>query len=46
MPGFDWQDRDPQKSAHERKRRNVAIASVLGGLVVLFYVMTMIRVHP
>ena len=46
MPGFDWLDRDPQKTARERKRRNVAIASVLGALVVLFYVMTMIRVHP
>jgi len=46
MPGFDWLDRDPQKTARERKRRNVAIASVLGAMVVLFYVMTMIRVHP
>ncbi len=46
MPGFDWLDRDPKKTARERKRRNVAIAALLGGLVVLFYVMTMIRVHP
>jgi hypothetical protein len=30
----------------ERNRRNWAIAAVLLGLVVLFYVMTMVRVHP
>ena len=29
----------------ERKKRNVALAFVLFGLVVLFYFMTMIRVH-
>ncbi len=29
-----------------RKRRNLAVALALGALVVLFYVMTMIRVHP
>ena len=29
-----------------RKRRNVAIALALGALVVLFYIMTMVRVHP
>ena len=29
-----------------RRRRNIAIALILGGLVVLFYIMTMIRVHP
>jgi hypothetical protein len=29
-----------------RKRRNVAIAIALGALVVLFYVMSMVRVHP
>lgn len=46
MPGFDWLDRDPQKTARERKRRSIAIGVVLGALVVLFYVMTMIRVHP
>jgi hypothetical protein len=39
-------DADPERTARERKRRNNAIAAVLGGLVVLFYVMTMIRVHP
>jgi hypothetical protein len=46
MPGYDWMDPDPERTARERKRRNVAIAAVLAGLVVLFYVMTMIRVHP
>jgi hypothetical protein len=29
-----------------RRRRNVAIALALGALVVLFYIMTMVRVHP
>lgn len=30
----------------ERRRRNIAIALALGALVVLFYVMTMVRVQP
>jgi hypothetical protein len=46
MPGYDFMDSNPQRTARERKRRNYAIAAVLAGLVVLFYVMTMIRVHP
>ncbi|MEI9992316.1 MAG: hypothetical protein WDM86_20055 [Rhizomicrobium sp.] len=29
-----------------RRRRNIALALALGALVVLFYVMTMVRVHP
>ncbi len=29
-----------------RRRRNLAIALALGALVVLFYVMTLVRVHP
>ena len=29
-----------------RRRRNIAIALALGALVVLFYIMTMVRVHP
>ena len=29
-----------------RRRRNLAIALALGALVVLFYVMTIVRVHP
>ncbi len=29
-----------------RRRRNIAIALSLVALVVLFYVMTMMRVHP
>jgi len=29
-----------------RRRRNIAIALALGALVVLFYVMTLVRVHP
>jgi hypothetical protein len=29
-----------------RRRRNIAIALALGALVVLFYIMSMVRVHP
>jgi hypothetical protein len=29
-----------------RRRRSVAIAVLLGALAVLFYIMTMVRVHP
>ena len=29
-----------------RKRRNIALALTLGALVVLFYIMTLVRVHP
>ena len=34
---------DPEKA---RRRRSIAIALTLGALVALFYVMTMMRVHP
>jgi hypothetical protein len=37
---------DEQRDARERRRRNVALALVLLGLVVLFYLTTMLRVHP
>jgi hypothetical protein len=33
-------------SDRERRRRNIAIALTLGALVVLFYLMTMVRVQP
>lgn len=29
-----------------RRKRSIAIALALGALVVLFYIMTMVRVHP
>ena len=29
-----------------RRWRNIALALTLGALVVLFYIMTMVRVHP
>jgi len=35
-----------ERAARQRKRRNWAIAAVLAGVVVLFYLMTMVRVHP
>jgi hypothetical protein len=34
------------RNARERRKRNIALAFVLLGLVVLFYLMTMLRVHP
>jgi hypothetical protein len=34
------------KFAREKRRRAIAIAVVLASLVLLFYVMTMVRVHP
>jgi hypothetical protein len=37
---------DDERDARERRRRNVALALVLLGLVVLFYLTTMLRVHP
>ena len=35
-----------ERNARERRKRNVALALVLLGVVVLFYLMTMVRVHP
>lgn len=37
---------DDERDARERRRRNVALALVLLGLVVLFYLTTLLRVHP
>jgi high-affinity K+ transport system ATPase subunit B len=37
---------DSGKAAREKRRRNIALAVVLASLVLLFYVMTMVRVHP
>ena len=34
------------RNERARRWRNVALALALLGLVVLFYVMTMVRVHP
>ena len=40
-------DNDPNNDPiRARNRRSIAIALALGALVVLFYVMTMMRVHP
>ena len=32
-----------RRNARERRKRSIAIALVLGGLVVLFFLMTMVR---
>jgi hypothetical protein len=34
---------DGLREARERRRRNIAIALVLAGLAILFFVMTMVR---
>jgi hypothetical protein len=34
---------EDSREARERRRRSIAIALVLAGLVVLFFVMTMVR---
>jgi hypothetical protein len=34
---------DDERVQRERRRRNIAIALVLGALVVLFFVMTIVR---
>jgi hypothetical protein len=34
---------DDERVARERRRRNIAIALLLGALVVLFFVMTIVR---
>jgi len=40
---MDAEDGEDERSARERRRRNIALALVLVGLVVLFFVMTMVR---
>ena len=37
---------DEEREERERGRRNIALALVLFALVVLFYLTTMLRVHP
>ncbi len=37
---------DDGRNERERRKRNVAIALVLFGLVVLFFLMTLVHVHP
>ena len=34
---------EDERAARERRRRSIALALVLGALVVLFFVMTMVR---
>jgi hypothetical protein len=36
-------DENAQHNARERRKRNIAIGLALAGLVVLFFVMTMVR---
>ena len=46
MPGFEFSPADDERNARARRLRNYAIAAVLAGLVVLFYVMTIVRIQP
>ena len=34
---------DPARDARERRKRNIAVGLMLAGLVVLFFLMTMVR---
>ena len=36
-------DGDEGRNARERRRRNIALGLALAGLVILFFVMTMVR---
>jgi lipopolysaccharide/colanic/teichoic acid biosynthesis glycosyltransferase len=36
-------DEDEKRNVRERRKRNIAIGLALAGLVVLFFVMTMVR---
>ncbi|HEY1631992.1 MAG TPA: hypothetical protein VGF56_11810 [Rhizomicrobium sp.] len=36
-------DFDPARNAREKKKRNIALGLLLTGLVVLFFLMTMVR---
>jgi predicted alpha/beta superfamily hydrolase len=36
-------DEEDERNARERKKRNIVLGLVLGGLVVLFFLMTMVR---
>lgn len=38
-------DEEDSREARERRRRNIAIAFVLAGLAILFFVMTMVRLQ-
>ena len=40
---MDDDDAIQQRNARERRKRNIAVALVLGGLVALFFVMTIVR---
>jgi len=37
---------DEDEFTKARRKRNIALALVLGGLVILFFLMTMVRVQP
>ena len=38
-------DDQKNRDAREKRKRNIALALVLLGLVILFYAMTLVRVH-
>ena len=40
----DTTDNNERDDARIRRRRNIAVALVLGALVVLFFLMTMVRI--
>jgi hypothetical protein len=38
-------DEQKNRDGREKRKRNIALALVLLGLVILFYAMTLVRVH-
>jgi hypothetical protein len=45
MRGFEFMAANGDRDARERRKRNIALALALFGLVALFYVMSIVRVH-
>ena len=38
-------DENDDKAARERRKRNIALALALGGMVILFYLMSIVQWH-
>jgi len=45
MDQNEQQGIDARDGARQRRRRSIAIALALGGLVILFFVMSIVRLH-
>jgi hypothetical protein len=45
MESDDERDARLREEARQQRRRSIAIALALGGLVILFFVMSVVRLH-